>query len=52
MVGPDCYIKGNLVEIGINGPGGFEGVDLLISVVYTGNLALNMTSFIRFSLFL
>lgn len=31
MVGPDGYIKGNLVEIGIRGAGGFEGVDQSVS---------------------
>lgn len=36
MVGPDAYMKGNFVEIGIRGMGGFEGVDILSSPVPVG----------------
>ncbi|MFL5764610.1 MAG: PKD domain-containing protein [Bacteroidia bacterium] len=31
MVGPNAYIKGNSVEIGVDGTGGFEGADTLVS---------------------
>src|ERR1043166_7343593 len=31
MVGPNAYIKGNSVEIGIDGTGGFEGADTTVS---------------------
>jgi gliding motility-associated-like protein len=31
MVGPDAYIKGTSVEIGISGAGGFEGVNTTVS---------------------
>jgi gliding motility-associated-like protein len=31
MVGPDAYIKGNNVEIGVRGIGGFEGIDCAVS---------------------
>src|ERR1043165_5077420 len=31
MVGPDAYIKGNNVEIGIRGIGGYEGADCAVS---------------------
>lgn len=36
MVGPDAYIKGNNVEIGIRGAGGFEGVDVTTSPPLAG----------------
>lgn len=36
MVGPDAYMKGNYVEIGIRGLGGFEGVDVTSSPVPAG----------------
>lgn len=31
MVGPSCYASGTYVEIGIDGAGGFEGVDIIAS---------------------
>ena len=31
MVGPDSYIKGNSLELGIRGLGGYEGIDALVS---------------------
>jgi len=36
MVGSDAYIKGNYVEIGLDGSGGFEGVDQAISPAPAG----------------
>ena len=36
MVGSNAYIKGTSAEIGINGAGGFEGVDYTISPPLTG----------------
>jgi hypothetical protein len=36
MVGSDAYIKGKYVEIGLNGLGGFEGVDTTISSPLSG----------------
>lgn len=36
MVGTDAYMKGNYVEIGISGLGGFEGVDATASPVPVG----------------
>lgn len=36
MVGADAYMHGNYVEIGINGTGGFEGVDTTASMVPAG----------------
>ncbi|HLP11632.1 MAG TPA: gliding motility-associated C-terminal domain-containing protein [Flavobacteriales bacterium] len=36
MVGADCYIKGNLVEIGIDGTYGFEGADTFVSAPLAG----------------
>ena len=35
-VGPDVYIQGTLVEFGIDGLGGFEGIDALTSPVPAG----------------
>lgn len=36
MVGTDSYIKGTSVEIGVNGAGGYEGVDVTVSPPLTG----------------
>lgn len=36
MVGTDAYIKGTSVEIGIDGSGGFEGVDTTLSPLVPG----------------
>ena len=36
MVGADAYMKGNYVEIGIDGAGGFEGVNITASPVPAG----------------
>lgn len=31
MVGPDCYLKGNVVEVGVDGAWGYEGVNTVTS---------------------
>jgi gliding motility-associated-like protein len=36
MVGPNAYIKATSLEIGISGPGGFEGCDMSISPPLAG----------------
>ncbi len=36
MVGPDAYIQGTSVELGVRGIGGFEGIDVLTSPVPAG----------------
>src|ERR1043165_2059878 len=36
MVGPDAYMKGNYVEIGIEGSGGNEGIDMAVSPAPAG----------------
>jgi gliding motility-associated-like protein len=36
MVGADAYIKATSVEVGINGAGGYEGVDMTVSVPLAG----------------
>ncbi len=48
MVGPDAYIKGNNVEIGINGLGGFEGINTTISAPPSGMHPRSATLFFGF----
>ncbi len=36
IVGSNAYMKGNYIEIGINGVGGFEGVDTTLSPLLSG----------------
>ena len=46
MVGADGYIVGNFVEIGIDGSGGFEGVETMISPAPVGtHMRTNSTRF-------
>ncbi len=36
MVGPDCYLNGTLVQVGIDGAGGYEGVNTVTSPPLAG----------------
>ncbi len=48
MVGPDAYIKGNSVEIGIAGSGGYEGVNITTSPPLAGMHPRSATNFFGF----
>lgn len=48
MVGSNAYMKGNYVEIGINGLGGYEGVDTTLSAPFAGLHYRSNTQFFGF----
>ncbi|HLP14238.1 MAG TPA: T9SS type A sorting domain-containing protein [Flavobacteriales bacterium] len=48
MVGTDAYMQGNFVEIGINGLGGYEGVDTFVSPAPAGMHFRSNTSYFGF----
>lgn len=48
LVGGSAYIKGTSVEVGINGTGGFEGVDMTVSPPPTGMHPRTSTNYFGF----
>jgi len=48
MVGTQAYLKGTNVEIGVNGAGGYEGVDTLLGMPLPGMHSRSNTSYFGF----